>query len=68
MTLYHRRYSFYPPSQSAFFDPILPIDVKFNLADRKDDDTEPFDRETFEEVLASATTIRGKIHESASNE
>ena len=47
-------------------EPILPIDVKFNLADRKNDDTEPFDRETFEAVLASATTIR-EIHESASN-
>ena len=48
-------------------EPILPIDVKFNLADRKNDDTEPSDRETFEAVLASATTIRGETHEFASN-
>ena len=40
-------------------EPILPIGVKFNLADRKNDDIEPFDRETFEAILASATTIRG---------
>ena len=25
-------------------EPILPIDVKFNLVDRKNDDTEPFDQ------------------------
>ena len=47
-------------------DPILPIDVKHNLlnAGNRDSD-EPFDMEMFDSVLASAITIQEEIHEKA---
>ena len=42
-------------------DPVLPIDVKFSLVDRKVNETEVFDEETFEAILVSDTRIRGEI-------
>ena len=46
-------------------DPVLPIDVKFSLAEREVNETEVFDEEMFEAILASTTRIRREIHESA---
>ena len=43
------------------------MDVKFSLADREVNETEVFNEETFETILASATRIRGDIHESATS-
>ena len=48
-------------------DPVLPIDVKFSLVDRKVNETEVFDEETFEAILVSDTRIRGEIHESVTS-
>ena len=45
-------------------EPTLPIDVKHNLVKENDLD-EPFDKETFDAVLASATRIRQDIHNDA---
>ena len=46
-------------------DPVLPIDVKFSLTEREVNETEAFDEETFEAILASDSCIPGEIHESA---
>ena len=46
-------------------EPTLPIDVKHNLVKENDLD-EPFDKETFDAVLVSATRIRQDIHNDAS--
>ena len=46
-------------------DPVLPIDVKFSLVEREVNETEVFDEETCETILASATRILREIHESA---
>ena len=46
-------------------DPVLPIDVKFSLAEREINETEVFDEEIFEAILASTARISREIHESA---
>ena len=46
-------------------DAVLPIDVKFSLAEREVNETEVFDEGKFEAILASAVRIRGEFHESA---
>ena len=48
-------------------DPVLPIDVRFSLAEREVNEAEVFDEETFKTILASAIRIRRKIHESATS-
>ena len=47
--------------------PVLPIDVKFSLAGKEVNETEVFGKETFEAILASATSLRRKTHESATS-
>ena len=48
-------------------DSVLPIDVKFSLAEREVNEAEVFDEETFKTILASTIRIRRKIHESATS-
>ena len=47
--------------------PVLPIDVRFSLAEREVNEAEVFDEETFKTILASVIRIRRKIHESATS-
>ena len=44
---------------------VLPIDATFSLAEGEMNETEIFDEETFERILASGTRIRREIQESA---
>ena len=44
---------------------VLPIDATFSLAEGEMNETEIFDEETFERILASGTRIHREIQESA---
>ena len=48
-------------------DTVLPIDIKFSLAEREVNETEAFDEETFEAILTFSTRIRGEIHQSTTS-
>ena len=55
----------YPPFLLIYNkEPLLPINVKFSLAGREVNETEFFEEETLDAILASATRIRGEIDES----
>ena len=48
-------------------DTVLPIDIKFSLAEREVNETEVFDEETFEAILTFSTRIRREIHQSTTS-
>ena len=48
------------------WEPTLPIDVKYSLVGIKENESErPFDKETFDAMLATAISMRAKIHQTA---
>ena len=46
-------------------EPVLPVDIKYQLSEMDLDENEPFDRNVFDSVLSSSAAIIKKIHKQA---